>query len=190
MSTGGIDSGEVTLAPNGHIYVAPLGSTMPTNVTTALTSAWADLGYADEDGVSITPSVETNDINAWQSAVPVKTTLTTVGLELQFKLLQTNQATTGFFLFGDDWTGNVSDIASLVLSSDPSLNEVSLVIEWEDDEGNTNRLLIPRGIVTDREAVQLVRNDAVKYGITFRVLDSSGTLATWLSDNPDLLPAS
>lgn len=185
-----LDSGEVTIAPFGHVNVGPLGTAMPTDVTTALNAAFSEVGYIDEDGVQITPSTETNDINAWQSATPVKIVQTTVGLELQFTMLQTNPAATGLFLFGDEWTGDVNDVASLVLSSNPPLNEVSAVIEWEDDLENTNRLLIPRCVVTDRQAIQLVRNDAVKYGVTLRVLDDDGELATWLSDNPDLLPAS
>jgi hypothetical protein len=190
MSTGSLDSGEVRIAPFGHVYVGPLGATMPTGVTAPLGSEFADVGYLTEDGVQITPSTDSNDINAWQSASPVKIVQTTVGLELQFTMEQTNQDSTGLFLFGDDWTGDINNVASLVLSSNPDLNEVALVVEWDDDEDNTNRLLVPRCVVTDRQAIQLVRTDAVKYGVTMRVLDSNGTLATWLSDNPDVLPAS
>lgn len=181
-----LDSGEVRLAPFGHVYVAPVGSTLPTDVTTPFNASWLELGYLDEDGVSVTPSVDVNDIRAWQSATPVKTSITSIDLECSFNMIQVNQASTGLFFFGESWTAG-GGVATLTVSSNPTLDERALAIEWTDDENNTNRLLLPRGLVTDREAMQLQRAEATAFGVTFRALDYNGTLAVILSDNPSLV---
>jgi len=180
-----LDSGEVRLAPFGHVYVAPVGSVLPTDTTTPFDAAWRELGYLDEDGVEITPSVDVADIGAWQSLVPVKQSLTGMNLELAFNLIQMNQQTTSLFFFGESWTAT-GGIATLEISSSPTLDERALAVEWNDDNDNINRLLIPRGLVTDRDGMTLNRSDAVAFGITYRALDYNGLVAVMLSDDPEM----
>ena len=49
----------------GAIFRAPLGTTLPTDATTALDEAFKQLGYASEDGVTNSNSPETDQIKAW-----------------------------------------------------------------------------------------------------------------------------
>ena len=49
----------------GAVYRAPLGTTLPTDATTALNSAFVDLGYVSEDGVTNSNTIESDDIKAW-----------------------------------------------------------------------------------------------------------------------------
>lgn len=181
------DSTEVRLAPNGAVYVAPIGTTLPTNATMALNASFKDLGYIDEDGVSITPSVELTDIKMWQSAVPVKTTLDTVTMEVQFNMGQVNLTTWGLYFFVTDFVNNFGQ-AKLTIPSSPGSQEKALIIQWDDDLGDTTRLVIPRAVLADREGLQLVRNNAQLTGVTFRLLDNSGVLGYVYSENPDLTP--
>jgi hypothetical protein len=155
----------------------------------ALNAAFKELGYLDEDGASLTPNVELTDIMMWQSAVPVKTTLDTVTFEIQFNMGQVNITTWGLYFFVGTWTNNFGQ-AKMVIPSSPGSQEKALIIEWTDDLGDDVRLVIPTAVLADREALQLVRNNAQITGVTFRALDSSGTLAYIYSDNPDLIPAS
>ena len=181
-------STEVRLAPSGSIYVADIGTTLPTNATMALNAAFDDLGYVDEDGVTITPSVELTDIMMWQSALPVKTTLDTVSFEVQFNMGQVNLTTWGLYFFVSDFTNNFGQ-AKLVIPSNPGSQEKALIIEYQDDEGDQTRLVFPRAVLADREGLQLVRNNAQLLGVTFRLLDTDGTLGYVYSENPDLTPA-
>lgn len=180
-----LDSGEVRLAPFGHVYVAAVGTAAPVDVTVPFGAGWRELGYLDEDGVGITPSVDVQDISAWQSLVPVKQTLTGVNLELKFNMIQVNQATTSLFFFGEDWVSG-GGISTLTLTSNPSLDERAVAIEWNDDNANTNRLIVPRGLITDRDDLNLNRQNATAFGVTFRALDSNGVIAALLSDDPNL----
>jgi len=185
----GIDSTEVRLAPFGSVKVAPTGTPLPTNATMATNAAFKNLGYIDEDGVSLTPGVELTDIMMWQSAVPVKTTLNTVSFEVKFNMGQVNQDTWGLYFFVSTWANNFGQ-AKLIVPSSPGSQEKALIIEWTDDQSDDCRLVIPTAVLADREALQLKRDSAQLTGVTFRALDSSGTLAYVYSDDPDLVPTS
>lgn len=181
-----LTSGEVRLAPFGHVYVAPVGSTIPTSTTSPFNASWRELGYVSEDGVAFTPSVDINDINAWQSKVPVKRSLTGIDFDVKFTLLQTTQLASSLFFFGEDWTVAGSD-ATLSVTSNPTLDERALAVEYTDDEGNLNRIILPRALVTDREDLTLNRSDAVQWGVTLKALDQGGVVVLVQSNNPDLL---
>lgn len=182
------DSEEVRLAPDGSVFVAPIGTTLPTTATMALNAAFDELGYIDEDGVSLTPSVDFTDIMMWQSQTPVKTTLDTLNFEIQFNMGQVNITTWELFFFNETFTNSFGQAAMEISSNSPS-QERALIVQWTDDEGDQTRLVVPRAVLTDRESLQLVRNSAQITGITFRCLDSSGVLAYLYSENPDLTPS-
>lgn len=181
------DSTEVRLAPDGSVYVADIGTTLPTTATMALNAAFEELGYIDEEGVTVSPSVELTDIMMWQSALPVKTTLDTVSIEVQFNMGQVNTTTWGLYFFATDWVNNFGQ-GKLTIPSNPGTQEKAIIIQWDDDEGDRNRLVFPRAVLADREGLQLVRSGAALLGVTFRILDSSGTMGYVYSENPDLTP--
>lgn len=184
-------SDEVRLAPFGSVYTAPFGTAGPVNVSTPMAtvdSDWAELGFLDENGVQITPNAQTNDINGWQTPHPLKVTLSTVSVDAKFNMLQVNQDTTALFFFGEEWT-NQAGIGRLRITNAIDLTEKPLCVEWVDDEEFTNRLYFPRGIISDRDSMQLQRTEATAFGVTYRALESDGVLVDWLSDNPDLIPA-
>lgn len=183
-------SSQVHLASFGHVYIAPLGTTMPTDVTTVLNAAFAELGYLSEDGVSVTPNVDTNDIKAWQTPVPVKTVVTSVGLQCKFSMMQITSDTTAAYFFGSAWTRISGTLGKLIFSSTVSTQERCLVIEWTDEVGNVNRLCFGRGMLTDRDAMQLQRTENLAFGVTFEALDLNGQLGYLLSSDTDLIPLS
>lgn len=187
-------STEVWTAPNGDIYLGPLTATAPTSASSALTlsaAQYTHLGYASEDGVSITPSTDTNDIMAWQSIAPVKTVLTSAGLEISFTLLQTNEASVeAFFLFNTLVPVGSGAGTSMTISTTPPSQERSLIIDWQTDAGEKSRLYFPRAMCTERQELQLQRSEAFAYGLTFVALDSNGTLAKFFSEIDALALAS
>lgn len=184
-----LDSTEIKLAPSGAVWVAPAGTAAPTDSIVAMgavNASWINLGYVTEDGVTMNPSVNVKDINAWQSAAPVVTTLNTVGLDFKFTLMQTTQEVLGIYLFGATTT-IVGNTAKIVIPSSPSLLSKSLVLEWVDQYGYKNRVYVPTCIVSDHDAVKLQRTEATEYGLTLRAQDTNGVLATMFSNDPHLL---
>lgn len=183
------NANQVRLAPRGKVYVGPTGTVLPTNATMAIDAGFKELGYIDEQGVSMTPDVGLKDIMMWQSASAVKTTLDTVKFSIKFNMGQVNFTTWGLYFFNTTVV-NVFGGASLTIPSDPGSQERAAVIEWTDDEEDVSRLVIPTAVLDKRDALKLVRKDAQILGVELRVLDTSGTLAYIYSDNPDMVPAS
>jgi len=182
-------STQVRLAPDGKVFVGPPGTTLPTNATMSLDAALKEVGYIDEQGVSMTPDVGLKDIMMWQSATAVKTTLDTVKFSIKFNMGQVNFTTWGLYFFNTTPV-NVFGGSSLTIPSNPPSQERTAVIEWTDDEGDVSRLVLPACVLDKRDALKLVRKDAQILGVELRALDYNGVLAYVYSENPDLIPAS
>ncbi len=184
-----LNAAQVRTAPSGHIYVAALGAPEPDDVSSPLDSAYAELGYATPDGVTIAPSVEQEDIMVWQSLMPVLSPITGVTLEVSFVLAQLNPNTLSLFFFGEEFTDD-GTTARLNINSNPGTQERALVVEWTDSSEDAYRLVLPRAQMTNREELALTRSDSINLGLTFAALDDGGVAGYLLSDNAGFLAAS
>lgn len=182
------DSSKIRFAPNGNIYLAPAPRTgtsstvLPTDAGDGKTTpaGYRGLGYVDQGGVTITPSIETDPVNVWQSAVPVMYTVKSASFKIKCTLVETTDLTTQLF-FGAEWKplrdgdGKNTGAYRLDLSSTPELTEISIVIDWSQ-KGIPYRCVIPRAMISDRGAIQLQRTEATKYELTIDALDHEGGL--------------
>jgi hypothetical protein len=180
-------SDNVRLAPDGSVYVAAVGTTLPTTATMGLNVAFKEAGFVSEDGIQLTPKVEFTDIMAWQSAVPVKTSLDTASFEIQFTMIEVKLDTWQLYFFNTTATNSFGQ-GKMAMLSNPGSQEKSVIIDWTDDSGDHNRLVLPKAVLSDRDNMSLVRNKAIATGVTFRALDSAGYFAYLYSTNPDLVP--
>lgn len=186
----GQNPNQVTLASNGTVSVAPYGTALPTTTTVALNAAFVAEGYMDDNGVSITPSVTTTGVNAWQSATPVLTILTGVGLSAKFSAIQFNSKVSAEFFFGGTWVDNGLGDATLQFSSNPTLAIRSVVVDWIDQNAYAYRLVLSRGQFTNRDNLTLQRTVNMAFGVTFECLDNSGSLGYLMTTNPVILSGS
>ncbi|MGQ5602951.1 phage tail tube protein [Streptomyces sp. EKS3.2] len=187
------DAKKIRFAPNGSIYVAPAAEslTVPTDLGTAETppTGYKALGYVDEGGVTLTPAIETQPVNAWQSATAVLYNVTSASFSVKATLQETNEVTTELF-WGAQWVEIMSTdptpvgtgVFKLDLSSTPELKEISLVVDW--NQGSIrNRVVIPRAMISDRGAIQLSRTENGKFELTIEALDSAGKLGYVLTND-------
>ncbi|MGW5773107.1 phage tail tube protein [Streptomyces longwoodensis] len=183
------DSSKIRFAPKGQVYMAPaVGATLPTTVGdgTAPPAGYTSLGYVTDAGVTITPAVNTDPVNVWQSAVPALYNVTSATFSIQATFSETNINTTELF-FGASWVevednqGTGTGVFRLDLSSTPELQEISIVVDW--GQGSTHsRVVIPRSMIQDRGAITLARTAAQEYQLTIEALDSNGKLGYVLTD--------
>ncbi|WJV49917.1 hypothetical protein [Streptomyces flavofungini] len=195
------DPKKIRFAKNGALYVAPApveGGTGGTVVPTALgdgkapPAGYKAMGYADEGGVTLTPAVETQPVNAWQSSVPVLYNVTSSSFSVKATLLETNELTTEMF-FGSQWyevmdaEAKPTGVYRLDLASTPEFSDISLVVDWNQG-AILYRCVIPRVTISDRGAIQLSRTEPGKFELTMESLDFKGLLGYVLT-NDDITKA-
>lgn len=175
----------VRFAPDATLYVASVGAVQPTDVSTAWGTSWVPLGYTSSDGIELTPNVETESYTPHQSLTPIKTILTSANFELSFTMSQFDADTTGLYFFGGTWVAGGTanpDVYTLDVSSSPTLDERALGVEWEDGAGTVTRLVVARGLVTNREALTLARANPNELGVTFQALSEAGKLCSLITN--------
>lgn len=177
------DAANVRVGQTGKILAAPIGSTAPTDLVTAWDAAWVELGFLSTDGVSMTYSTETEDIDAWQSLSPVRKILTGVDLTLAFTALEFKRSVVTLY-FPDSSISTSGGVHTLAIPSAPQSDERAFGLEWTDN-AITNRLIIPRGEGTDRGEISISRAAAVGLQLTVEAYATSAPeIATWLSNDP------
>ncbi|MEU5186998.1 hypothetical protein AB0G83_07560 [Streptomyces klenkii] len=182
------DASKIRFAPNGNIYLAPAPRTgtsltvLPSDAGDGKTAptGYRSCGFVDASGVTIIPSIETDPVNVWQSAVPVMYTVKSAAFKIKCTLVESNDLTTSLF-FGAEWKqvkdadGKATGTYRLDLSSTPELTEISIVVDWSQ-KGVLYRCVIPRAMISDRGAIQLQRTENQKYELTIDALDHEGGL--------------
>jgi hypothetical protein len=91
-----LTTSEVAVAVSGEISVAPTGTALPTDTTTALNAAFKGLGYVSEDGITENVDRSIDDIVAWQNATVVRSVVTDAKVTYEFTLIQTNEDIAAF----------------------------------------------------------------------------------------------
>ena len=165
-----LDGTEVRVAGTGNVYFAPTGSTLPTDIATALDAAFIDAGYISEDGVTFTLGRETEDLNAWQGS-KVRVLTTGEPKTIEFTLMQSNKENIPFILGG----GTISGAASEYKYTPPAKGtntERAMVVEFTDG-AVTYRYVFPRVQLEGEVSFSLTANGAVEYPTTWGVLDAT-----------------
>jgi hypothetical protein len=164
------DATAVRVAGNTQIYLAPVATAFPAwDVPIDGASGWVDIGYVTTDGVTWNFGRETTDIEAMQSADPIRTISTKLPKTLGFAIMQTGREQFAVALGGGTWTAE--PLATGVFRYEPpepsEFSERAAVVEMMDGDA-TYRWHIKR----------LVQKEAVEYKYT---RDAAATLPVSLS---------
>lgn len=174
-------SSEITVAANGTIYVANISgtsTTYPTTVRGTLAALYKEMGYATEDGVTFSASPSVEDINAWQSATPVRRLVTARELSAAASLLQWNESTFPVAFGGGSWANDGTTYTFYPPADSDALAEFAIIIDAEDGT-RKQRWIIERANVTDAVETNLQRNGASVLPITFNALTRDGQVRAW-----------
>lgn len=187
---------EIVVALDGTVSLAPAGTALPTKLET-LNVAFADLGYQSSDGVSfsVTPSV--TDIEAWQSATPVRKIVTARDLSLKFTALQWNIDTFAAAYGGGDWTeleeakeGNPGIYRYDPPADEDDLTDYSAVVDFHDGDKDY-RLVIEQANIVDAVDTNLARGSASTLPLSLSALTPDGKDRSWflISNDEAVNPA-
>lgn len=171
----------------GGAYRAPLGSTLPTDATTALDAAFTSLGFIGDGGVVESLGRTTSTVKAWGGEI-VKSLQTDFSVTYQLTLIETLNGEAAKAANGDSsvvvTAAGVSNGNTLAISinSDP-LDYHCWDFEVQDGDA-TVRIVIPNGQVTAVGDVTYSDSAVVAYPITIQAFpDESGNNAYKYSDD-------
>ena len=159
-------------ATTGGIWRAPLGTTLPTDATTALDAAFISLGYIADTGVTNNNSPETEVIRAWGGDV-VAAPQTEKTDTFAFGFLETLKKEVLQTVKGETNVSGDLDTGMTVRSNTKDLEEWVYVIEQVKRGGVLSRIVIPDGKITEIGEVAYVDNDVAQYPVTITAMASS-----------------
>ena len=160
----------------GAIHVAPSGTTLPTDATTALDAAFVNLGYVSEEGLTNSNSAAVETIRAWGKDIIYSKD----GDDETYSwtLLEVLDANVQKFIRGADNVTVAEGGAMSVQVKRPSARtqmEENVIVVEMILHNRAVRHVIPRGVITEVGEVSYVDDDTVGYQVTVTALaDANG----------------
>lgn len=161
----------------GAILRAPLGTALPTSISTALNAAFKDSGYIGTEGLKLTPSTTTEDIKDWNGAT-IRSVLAEFAASMAWTYLELSTEALKAY-FGDT---NVTTTAATVSTGTLQaikLNSVDLpTCAWAfkiKDGVRKILIVVPQGKVTERGEITFTKTSAVALPVVLSTYpDASG----------------
>ena len=148
----------------GAIYWAPAGTTLPTDASTALGSAFKCLGYASEDGVKNKTDRSRKEIKAWGGDTVMlldeetKDTFT-------YTLIECMNEDVLKHVYGSSNVSSASGTITIDVVDMMQAEEGVIVID-QILKSALKRIIIPAGAVQEVGEVNYVDNDVIGYETT------------------------
>lgn len=149
----------------GAIWIAPTGTTLPTDATTALDAAFKCLGYASEDGVVNSNSPTVEEIRAWGG----NTVLTTVSEKpdtFQHTLIEALNVDVLKLVYGAENVTGTLQTGITIKANNNTQDTWAEVIDMVLRGGVVKRIVIPLATVTEVGDITYSDSDAVGYETT------------------------
>lgn len=158
----------------GAIYTAPLGTEVPTDVTSELDESFKGLGYISEDGFVNTNTPDSDSINAWGGDT-VSVIQNSKEDTFQYTLIEALNVEVLKEIYGkDNVTGDLETGIS-VKSNSKQYEPHILVVDMVLKNKVLKRIVIPNGTISEMGDITYADGDAVGYETTLTASpDESG----------------
>lgn len=156
----------------GGIWHAPLGSTLPTDATSALDAAFVGLGYVGEDGLTEAAERTTDKIKAWGGDT-IKVVQTDFSATFSWSFAEATNGEALKVVYGEDNVTVVGNAIEIGVSSD-QLPHACYVFEMQDGD-NRMRIVVPDGQITEVGEITYTDGGIVLYQVTLEAFkDETG----------------
>lgn len=161
----------------GAVFVAPAGTTIPTDATSALDAAFKGLGYVSEDGLVNSIETDTERVKAWGGDL-VLVGQTSFAETFTVNLIETNAEALKLY-YGEDNVTIAGENITIVQSSE-MLPNVVVVFELVLTGGRVKRIVVPTAQISDRSGeLTYVDGEPITYPAVFTAYpDGSGNTHT------------
>ncbi|MFD4523249.1 phage tail protein [Streptomyces sp. NPDC058470] len=148
------DDTQVEMGVKGTFYVAPVGTTAPTDPYSSWGVGWIDLGYVTEDGLTESLNENRTELKAWGYSGAVRTQVTDRAATFKITFMQTNAWTLALYYGIDlaDMTSSGSGSTQFLAFEEPQTPEplyYALGMDVIDDD-KPNRIIVARAEVTTK----------------------------------------
>ena len=162
----------------GHVFRAPLGTTLPNDATTSLGGAFIDMGYISEDGVTNSNSPEADVIKDW-GGTPVLRIQTSKDDTFKLKFISAENMEVQKMVYGaSNVTGTglgTTTTGITVKANATELEDYIYVIEMIARNNVAHRVVIPCAKPTEIGDIVYKSNEVVGYDVTLGcTADASG----------------
>lgn len=159
----------------GAVYRAPVGTTLPTDPSTALDNAFVDMGYISEDGVTNANGPTTETVKDWGGR-PVLVLTTERPDNFTLKFIEALNANVLKAVYGDANVAVAAQTGAIsVTVVDADQVESSYVIDMIMRGGALKRIVIPNAMLGEMADIVYKADEAVGYEVTLSaLLDSAG----------------
>lgn len=158
----------------GAIWVAPKGSTLPTDTATTLDAAFKCLGYCSDDGLTNSTDLESETIKAWGGDT-VLTIQTSKEDRFGFTLIEILNEDVLKFVYGSTNVSGTLSTGLTVTANNADVEEVAIVIDMIMRDNSAKRIVIPDCKISEFGDVVYSDSEAVGYETTVTCMpDSSG----------------
>lgn len=149
----------------GAVFRAPVGTTLPTNATDDLNSAFECMGYISSDGVTFTEGRESEDVKAWggDSVLNVQGEKTD---QVKMKLIEVLNENVLKAVHGEDNVSGDLNTGMEVRINSKELDYGSWVIEAILTDNVLERTVIAKAKITEVQDVVYNDSDALGYDVT------------------------
>lgn len=154
---------------SGAIWRAPYGTTLPTDATGTLNSAFVAIGYISEDGVTNANSPSSENIKAWGGDV-VLTTQSEKTDTFKFKMLEVLNTEVLKAIYGDDNVSGALATGITVRANNDEQAAAAYVIDMALRGGVKKRIVIPNAKLTELSEVVYKDNEAIGYEATLTAM--------------------
>lgn len=158
-------------AVSGAIYVAPVGTALPTDATTSLNASFKSVGYISDEGITNAYSISSEETKSWGGLV-VMSTITEKVDDFKFKMISAFNTEALKVVYGDS-NVTVESTGAIKISAgveEPTAH--SYVIEMIM-AGVATRVVIPNGKLKELEDIVYNDTDPTGYGVTISAMADS-----------------
>lgn len=149
----------------GAIYIAPTGTTLPTDATTALADAFKCLGYVSEDGVTNSDSITSGEVKAWGGDTVLSYTESRSD-SWKFMLMESLNVEVLKAVYGADNVTGTLETGIVVNANATERSYSAWVIEMVLAGGVAKRVVLPEAKISEIADVQYVDNEPIGYEVT------------------------
>lgn len=146
------DDTQVRVGVKGSFYVAPVGTTAPTDPYSAWGTGWIDLGNVSADGLTESLNENRQEFKAWGRIGAVRTQVTDRDATFKITFMETSAWTLALYYGVDiaDMTSSGTGAAQFLAFNEPQTPEPMYYALGMDviDDDKPNRIVVARAEVT------------------------------------------